>query len=317
MKGLSPSRNSNCRLPAYSHALNDFQPRRQRLIEANIEFIPSDEMLEGYTGSAAEVDQVLETIEGGDECIHQHNLPTHLKQLCEARLLSAEQERLLFREMNFLKYRASEWQRAVASGCDSPDLVLMAERALARAVRIRDCLIRSNLRLVISIIKKFVSPRVTFDELLSEGIVVLLQAVEKFDYSRGFRFSTYAFRAVSRHVYRYSTNAIRERQRCATDSDGWAAEQISDDGSTPADERLWDNLRQMLQQYTQHLDRREQFVIRSRYALGLHRRVRTFQSLADILGVSKERVRQIEQRAVRKLRRMAEQSQTDKLHAIT
>ena len=61
------------------------------------------------------------------------------------------------------------------------------------------------------------------------------------------------------------------------------------------------------------LDRRERFVIRSRYALGAHRKVRTFQFLADKLGVSKERVRQLEQRAVAKLRSFAAEQNVDEI----
>jgi RNA polymerase primary sigma factor len=59
------------------------------------------------------------------------------------------------------------------------------------------------------------------------------------------------------------------------------------------------------------LDRRERFVIRSRYALGAHRKVRTFQCLANKLGVSKERVRQLEKRAVAKLKTFAAESALD------
>jgi len=61
----------------------------------------------------------------------------------------------------------------------------------------------------------------------------------------------------------------------------------------------------LLGDYIKRLDRREQFIIRSRYALGPHRKTRTFQCLADKLGVSKERARQLEQRAVKKLQTMA------------
>ena len=61
------------------------------------------------------------------------------------------------------------------------------------------------------------------------------------------------------------------------------------------------------------LDRRERFIVRSRYALGSHRKVKTFQYLADKLGVSKERVRQLEQRAVGKLQAMAKEIETEEL----
>ena len=70
-------------------------------------------------------------------------------------------------------------------------------------------------------------------------------------------------------------------------------------------EQTWHRLRAQMAGMLDKLDRREQFIIRSRFALGAHRKVRTFQSLADRLGISKERVRQLEQRAVEKLRTMA------------
>ncbi len=57
---------------------------------------------------------------------------------------------------------------------------------LGQARAIRDHIIQANLRLVMSIVKKFVTPSQSFDELLSEGTVTLMQAVEKFDFDRGF-----------------------------------------------------------------------------------------------------------------------------------
>ena len=78
-------------------------------------------------------------------------------------------------------------------------------------------------------------------------------------------------------------------------------------------DQVWSNLRELTASMLDQLDRREQFIVRSRYALGAHRKVRTFQFLADKLGVSKERVRQLEQRAVGKLRTMAAEFEIDEL----
>ena len=66
-------------------------------------------------------------------------------------------------------------------------------------------------------------------------------------------------------------------------------------------------MRTLLGNLMNRLDRREQFILRGRFALGSHRAVRTFQCLADRLGVSKVRVRQLERRAVAKLQAMARQ----------
>ena len=69
------------------------------------------------------------------------------------------------------------------------------------------------MRLVIAIVKKFVTPKHSFDDLLSDGIVSLMQAVDKFDYSRGFRFSTYAYRAIARNAYRTITDQQKMESR--------------------------------------------------------------------------------------------------------
>jgi RNA polymerase primary sigma factor len=66
------------------------------------------------------------------------------------------------------------------------------------------------------------------------------------------------------------------------------------------------SMRSMMLEMLDQLDRRERFILRGRFALGAHRKVRTFQCLADKLGVSKERVRQLEQRAIIKLKALVE-----------
>ncbi len=78
-------------------------------------------------------------------------------------------------------------------------------------------------------------------------------------------------------------------------------------------DQVWSNLRELMTSMLDNLDRRERFIIRSRYALGAHRKARTFQYLADKLGVCKERVRQLEQRAVSKLQSMAAELEMDEL----
>ena len=82
---------------------------------------------------------------------------------------------------------------------------------------------------------------------------------------------------------------------------------ISDDQkeSSMSEER-WHDLRARLSLMLNHLDRREKFIIRARFSLGGHRRIQTLQKLADKLGVSKERIRQLEKRALDKLRGLSE-----------
>ncbi len=240
-------------------------------------------------------------------------MPAYLARLCEADLLTAEEERDLFRRMNYLKYRANA-ARATLDPHD-PDVRTLrrTEAFLSAASTIRDHLVRANMRLVISVVKKFVTPQLSFDDMLSDGIMTLMNAVDKFDYDRGFRFSTYAYRSIARNAFRAVTDRQKESSRFVNSSESHIVETADAHDSSSMDEKTWENLRQSLSRMLHHLDRRERFIIRGRYALGAHRKVRTFQCLADKLGVSKERVRQLEQRAVSKLRTMAAEINLDEL----
>jgi RNA polymerase primary sigma factor len=239
------------------------------------------------------------------------NLPGHLARLCEANILTAEQERGLFREMNYLKCRANVYRTTLDPEKPDPQTLRRVELFLRGAERVRNRLIKANMRLAISVVKKFVTSRHSFDDLLSDGIFSLMQAVDKFDYDRGFRFSTYAYRAIARNAYRLITKDRKEVVRFSSDATESSVETMIDQSSPTADDQRWLRLRDTLGKLISRLDRREQLIVRSRYALGAHRKVKTFQAIAERLGVSKERVRQLEQRAMGKLRTMASELDLD------
>ena len=287
--------------------------RVRQLLQADIDFIPNPEFRAGVEGD----DEIVETaLRGAKETAKAPaDLPAHLRRMCEADLLTLEQEVALFREMNFLKFRANSLRSRLDP--DQVDLQAVAsiESLLEKAATIRDHIVKASMRLVMSIVKKFVTPQHSFDDMLSDGIFTLMQAVEKFDYDRGFRFSTYAYRSIARNAYRSVTTAQKEEARMTRDADEWAFEQDDDRSSSSMSDQIWANLRELTTSLVNQLDRRERFIIRSRYALGPHRNVRTCQCLADKLGVSKERVRQLEQRAVGKLREMAGEYEMDELFA--
>jgi RNA polymerase primary sigma factor len=226
------------------------------------------------------------------------NLPGHLARLCEAGVLTPEQEQDLFRRMNYLKYRANVLRSRLSPHAPDEEMLVKVERFLAAAQAIRDEIIRANMRLAISVVKKFVTPQNSFDDLLSDGIYSLMQAVDKFDYDRGFRFSTYAYRAIARNAYRAIIKRQKESVRFGTEMDEASLDAGSSVTESAMDVHTWTRLRGLLSQVMDQLDRREQLIIRCRYALGAHRKVKTFQTIADRLGVSKERVRQLEQRAM-------------------
>lgn len=241
------------------------------------------------------------------------SLPSHLARMCETSVLTPEQEQRLFRQMNYLKYRANALRSRLNPHAPDEAMVMKVERFLSAAQEVRDHLVKANMRLAISIVKKFVTPRNSFDDMLSDGVFSLIQAVDKFDYDRGFRFSTYAYRAIARNAYRAILKRQQESARSVDEVNESHLDSAAARPESAMDIQTWLRLRSLLSQMMTRLDRREQLIIRCRYALGAHRKVKTFQTIADRLGVSKERVRQLEQRAMTKLRTLAAQSNIEEL----
>lgn len=239
-------------------------------------------------------------------------LPAHLARLCEAEPLTAEQERAWFRRMNFLKYRANALRSTIDPEQPDPRVLDRVEQYAQQAQALRDKIVRANMRLVFSIAKKMVTGDHPFDELLSDGIVILMKAVEKFDYDRGFRFSTYAYRSIVRNASRSFQN-VQKRRRRQTNLGGDLLQTVAAEAPGGLEERNWQALQAGVAQLMKQLDRREQFIVGARFSLGIHRRKHALQELAKRLGISKERVRQLERRALDKLHKLAVELRLDEL----
>lgn len=284
--------------------------RAQRLLMHEIEFLDNESFREPDVDEAilGAPEPLLEaTATDPDFARLTRGMNPALARFCECPLLTSEEEARLFRRMNFLRFRANQLRSRLNESRPSKRLMDEIESLLDESRQCRDRIIRANLRLVISIVRKHSGAILSFDELLSEGCLSLSQAVDKFDYARGFRFSTYAYRAVSRKIYRAISERHRQESRFATGTDATLINSVEDASRTLAQDDRVERLRTLLMRFMHHLDRREQLIIRSRYALGAHRKVRTFQNLGDRLGISKERARQLEQRAVAKLKGLADE----------
>ncbi len=231
-------------------------------------------------------------------------LPPYLASLYEVPLLSREQEAHLFRKMNFLKYQAN----ALRDG-DRPDpgqdRRARPDRALQEeTLAVKNQIIRSNLRLVVSIAKRHVGPSNNFFELVSDGNMSLIRAVEKFDYSRGNKFSTYASWAIMKNFARTIPEENYRRDRFVTGHE----EMFEAAADNRTDEREYESALKRMQDAVKgmlgRLDDRERRIIVSRFGLG-GASEQTLEQLGRELGITKERVRQIESRAQEKLRKFA------------
>jgi len=224
-----------------------------------------------------------------------------------AELLQPQEEVELFRAMNQLK-AAAEAKRGRARRATERSERLRALRAvdqlLAAALAIRNRIVAANVRLVPATAKKFAAARLDRSELISEGNFTLLRAVEKFDFSRGFRFSTYATWALRYHFQRLARRTgdpLRNRLGGTEATAAIAAPEPPEPAET-ANRRRWVGL---LDRLLDKLDPREQLVVRARFGLGADE-VASLTDVARRLGVCKERARQLQLRGLAKLKGLAD-----------
>ena len=232
-------------------------------------------------------------------------LPPYLAQLYSIPLLSKEQEAYYFRKMNYLKFRAARLRDQLDVSRAKSRVMDEIEHCIDEAVEVKNLLIRSNLRLVVSIAKKHVKPNGNFFEMVSDGNISLIRAIEKFDFSRGFKFSTYSTWAIMKNYARSipAEHNLLDRYRTGTDELFLSSpDQRSDQFEQ---ERVNHRQHEAIVQILDRLDERERNIIMFRFGLNQNTEPQTLEQLGGRFGVTKERIRQLEARALTKLRKIA------------
>ncbi len=229
-------------------------------------------------------------------------LPAYLASLYEVPLLTREQEVWLFRKFNYLKHKATTLRAELDVDRPSARLMDQIDRLYGEIVEIKNGIVRANLRLVVSIAKRRVAAGDSFFDLVSDGNMSLIRAVEKFDYARGNKFSTYGSWAIIKNYARTIPDEHRRRDRFRA-ADMELLQSATDRRTDEYQQRLaeTDRLKQV-GKFLDRLDSREQTIIIRRYGLDHDREPQTLKEVGSALGVTKERVRQIEAKAMEKLR---------------
>jgi RNA polymerase primary sigma factor len=313
----------------------------------------SDEML----GNDANVTLVPPTTRGKSSELMEDAVQLYLREIGEVPLLNAEEEVALAQQIaRGQKARKHLENEAYRSGNEREAL----EHDLALAAEARRYLIRANLRLVVSVAKKYIGSPLSFMDLVQEGNIGLMRAVEKFDYQRGNRFSTYATwwirQAVSRAIAEQSrlirlpvhlSEAITQLRRTVyqleqelereptpeeiaramnieerkvkrlmraskqpvsieqplnNEQEGRLSEVLADENLEPPIEIAAQHmLREELLEALNELTERERKVLTLRYGLNDGKR-RTLEEVGVAFGITRERTRQIEAEALRRLR---------------
>ncbi|MFQ5591184.1 MAG: sigma-70 family RNA polymerase sigma factor [Phycisphaerae bacterium] len=228
--------------------------------------------------------------------------------------LSAQQEAHLFMRFNFAR---REVARILGTNAGRTLTPAATRRLLAwghRALAARSIIVRVNMPLVLAMAKRTKLHSIDFNEMISEGNMALLRSVEKFDCSRGFKFSTYSCRAILKSFSRVAMRASRYRGRFPTEFDpAMERSDHADKLRLQVEQDCVDELKEILVKNVARLSEVERTVINERFALGKHLcglddNPKTLEQVGRIIGVTKERVRQIQNNALKKIRDALEES---------
>ena len=302
----------------------------QELIEQDIGVLESEDQVSEMQQQKIEDDEESVLKESLDKAISGDPVRMYLREIGKEKLLTAEEE------------------------------IDLAQRVEQGSKEARKKLIQANLRLVVSIAKKYMGRGLEFLDLIQEGNQGLMKAVDKFDWRRGFKFSTYATwwirqaitRAIAdqartiripvhmietinkfkkiqreleqklersptpeeiakkmkieiekaREIMKISLEPASLESRVGEDKDTRLKEFIQDPSSlSPDDSAGYELLKSQIENVLDTLSPREKKVLELRFGLADHQ-PRTLEEVGKVFGVTRERIRQIEAKALRKLR---------------
>lgn len=317
----------------------------------------NDEDLGEEDSIVEEISQLEKTFANASHAKINDPVKMYLKEIGQIPLLDPKEEPIIARQIQ-------EGEQA-KEDIKNPDLSEEEKKKLAKIIadgeEAKQTLISSNLRLVVSIAKKYVGRGMLFLDLIQEGNCGLIKAVEKFDYTKGFKFSTYATWWIRQSITRaiadqartiripvhmvetinkltriqrqlvqdlgrdpmpeeiaekmenISAEKVREIQKIALDpvsletpigeeDDSHLGDFIEDkDTLSPDDYTNNQLLKDEINAVLQGLTEREEKVLRLRFGL-LDGRTRTLEEVGKEFNVTRERIRQIEAKALRKLK---------------
>jgi RNA polymerase primary sigma factor len=286
-----------------------YEKAEDDLVDPDIHFIPNDDFQSATEDDFDAIDFDLYSAEDGrsESVDREQAAETFLTAVDQSRLLTFEGEQFLFKRLNFLRFRANAIQVTLPERRPPRKKLREIARLLDDAAQTREEIARANLRLVLSIARKHSSGQAECDEFVSEANAILMNAIDKFDFSRGYRFSTYATHALQRHLFRVIGRRNKRAQRETTESSAplsAISRDVLSDEPTQAD--ILTAATSIVARMDEVLTGREATIVIRRFGLDESGTSRTLREIGEEIGISKERVRQILLQSVEKLAVIAE-----------
>src|SRR4051812_5046937 len=223
-------------------------------------------------------------------------------------LMKGPEEKLMFLRFNFAKRKLSKLQLKAKKEGLTRELAQDLVEWHRRFEHFREYLVRTNLALVLAMAKRTRLGDVDFAEIVSEGNMALMRAVDKFNVDKGFKFSTYACRAILKAFSRTAMKSNRYKTHFPVEFEpemersDWA-----DKRRDQVEEDCIDELKTIVDRNLADLSSVEETVIRRRFNWDQHDDSSlTLEDVGKIIGVTKERVRQIQNKALAKIRAVME-----------
>jgi RNA polymerase primary sigma factor len=223
-------------------------------------------------------------------------------------ILTGAEEKVLFHQFNYARYRIWKLQHEVwelPTRQPNPEQAEEILRWYRLSDTIREQIAETNLALVLAMAKRTRMSEVDFADLVSEGNMALLRAVDKFDAGRGYKFSTYACRAILKAFSRQGMKLSKYRQRFPTDFDPKLEKSNFLEVKRSSFEKdAAEEVKRIVIENRADLSDVERTVIEHRFGLesGELEKPMTLEQVGQIIGVTKERVRQIQNKAMEKIR---------------
>jgi RNA polymerase primary sigma factor len=226
--------------------------------------------------------------------------------------LTAANEILLFQQYNCARMRVAQLMGKFINRRMPWPVLCELLAWMHRAMDARELIAGINMPLVLAMAKRTRLSGLDYNELVSEGNFALLRSIDKFDCSRGFKFSTYACRAILKSFSRVAMRASRYRGQFPTEFDPFLEKSdFAERKRDGVEADCVEEIRDILAANRAELNDMERTVIRERFALESldgATKPKTLEQVGQMIGVTKERVRQIQNKALRKIRLILEES---------